>query len=180
MLPSKYNFLSIGVLPKMIQAGLKLLEKNTKEIKGAKDNPVIMDLAKQAGVSKIYPNDETSWCAVAHVALALEAGKEVGFTGYDRLRAASFSKWGNQVKEPMLGDTIVFSRPGGNHVAQYIAEDATTYHVMGGNQSDEYNITRIAKSRAIAFRRPIFKTGQPATVKKYLVSASGQVSQNEA
>jgi hypothetical protein len=114
------------------------------------------------------------------VVLALRAGKQVPFEGYARLRAATFANWGVPVKEPMLGDTLVFVRPGGNHVAQYIAEDETTYHCMGGNQSDDYNIIRMPKERLSAARRPIYKTGQPASVKRYFVSPDGIISENEA
>lgn len=176
-----YQYLrECGVLPKMVAFGLDLLEQDTKEVPGKANNPVIMGLAKEAGVSSIYPNDETAWCAVAQVALALRAGKEVKFTGYDRLRAKSFINFGTPVKDAMLGDTLVFSRPNGFHVGIYVGEDATAYHVLGGNQSNMYCIIRIEKSRCIAIRRPEYKTAQPASVKRYLVGSVGELSRNEA
>lgn len=181
-LPDQYKWLlSIPVLPKMVQEGIKLMQLNTKEIPGAKSNPVIMQLAIDAGVADIYKNDDTAWCAVAHSAIAIRSGKEVPFKGYDRLRAASFLKFGNEVINPVLGDTLVFTRKGGGHVGLYIAEDETAYHVMGGNQSNSFNITRIAKNRLSGVRRPVYKTGTPSSaVKRYVAPNGMQLSQNEA
>lgn len=173
--------LSIPVLPKMVAEGLKLLEQNTKEKPGKGSNSVILELAKVAGVDKIYKDDDVAWCAVAQSALAIRAGKEVPFTGWDRLRAKSFTKFGNEVVTPVLGDTLVFIRPGGGHVGIYIAEDETTYHVMGGNQGDQYSIARIAKSRLTAVRRPVYKSGMPASATVRYVSPNGKpISSNES
>ena len=180
-LPDQYQWLlAIPVLPKMVAEGLKLLQEDTKEILGNKDNPVIMQLAKETDVSDIYAHDEVAWCAVAHTAIALRAGKDVPFKDYDRLRAKSFANWGELSPTPMLGDTLVFTRPEGAHVGMYIAEDATAYHVMGGNQGNQYCIARIAKDRLAACRRPIYKSGIPDSVKQNIASATGSLSSNEA
>lgn len=80
----------------------------------------------------------------------------------------------------MLGDILVFKRDGGGHVGFYVAEDKDYYHVLGGNQSDSVNITRIAKYRCVGIRRCDWKTAQPNAVKKYIVEASGKISTNEA
>jgi len=180
-LPAHYDWLTaLPVLPKMVAEGLKLLAEDTAEILGEKDNPVIMALAEEAGVADLYGHDEVAWCALAHTVIALRAGKAVPFQNYDRLRAASFANWGISNATPMLGDTLVFIRPGGAHVGIYIAEDSASYHVMGGNQSNCYCITRIQKSRLTACRRPIYKSGQPATVLAYQVTGAGGLSANEA
>ena len=68
---------------------------------------------------------------------------------------------------------------GGGHVGIYIAEDKDCYHVLGGNQSDAVTITRISKKRCFGIRRPKYNS-QPEAVAQYLVSASGEVSKNEA
>jgi uncharacterized protein (TIGR02594 family) len=182
MIPDQYKWLlGIPVLPRMVAEGLKLMELNTKEIPGAAANPVILQLANEALVGNIYKSDETAWCAVAQTALALRAGKEVPFTGYDRLRAKSFLKFGNEVINPVLGDTLVFTRTGGGHVGTYIAEDEKAYHVMGGNQKNAYNIIRIEKNRLSGARRPVYKTGMPASATKRYVSPNGTaISTNEA
>lgn len=166
-------------LPKMVAEAVKLGKLDTTEVAGIKSNPEIMALAKEAGVEKIYTSDEMAWCAVAHTALALRAGKAIQFTGYDRLRAASFLKFGKQVAVPVLGDTVVFQRTGGYHVGIYIGEDSTCYHVAGGNQSNQYSITRIEKKRLSQARRPDYSV-MPLTAKRIFLSATGDISKNEA
>jgi len=178
---ARYDWLEdVPGLPKMVAEAVKLGKLNTTEVAGPKSNPEIMALAKEAGVSDIYPNDETAWCAVAMVVLALRAGKTVPFVKYDRLRAASFGKFGKEVPVPMLGDVLVFLRQGGHHVGLYIGEDAVCYHVAGGNQSNQFSVTRIEKHRLLVARRPEYSVGIPASVKRVHLSATGEVSENEA
>ena len=66
------------------------------------------------------------------------------------------------------------------HVGLYVGEDAAAYHVLGGNQSDKVCITRIAKNRLYAIRRPQFKIGQPRNVRQVFLESSGRLSTNEA
>lgn len=180
MISSKYDWLyKQKDLPKMVNIGLTIGTLNTSEIKGSLSNQNILILAKQAGVENIYKSDETAWCAVAQTAIALAAGKEVPFTSWDRLRAKSFLKFGIPVDIPMMGDTLVFTRDGGGHVGIYIGEDSECYHVMGGNQSDQYNIVRIKKNRLSGARRPHYNN-QPASVKRVYLKAEGASSANEA
>ena len=182
---------SLGVLPKMIIEGILLL--GTKEIKGAKSNPIILKFAEDIGVKSIYKNDDTSWCALAHNSIAVRAGKKVsGFKDpYDLLRALSFQKQGLELNKDewevvpvdgaMLGDTLIFKRPEGGHIGMYIGESKTHFYVMGGNQNNEYNFTRIAKNRLVAVRRPRWKVAAPDSVKKYEINDNGiPVTTNEA
>jgi uncharacterized protein (TIGR02594 family) len=96
------------------------------------------------------------------------------------LRAMSWTSFGKAIKpnEAALGDILVFNRNGGGHVGFYIAEDDTAYHVLGGNQSDSVNITRILKSRIYSINRPAYKV-TPSAVKKYYMDDSGALSNNE-
>jgi cell wall-associated NlpC family hydrolase len=80
---------------------------------------------------------------------------------------------------PMLGDTLVFKRPGGGHVGIYVGEDSQCYHVMGGNQSNAYGFTRIAKGRLVAARRPKY-INQPENVRVIHLAATGAISKDEA
>lgn len=176
----KYGWLEkLDGLPLMIQEGIRIGKLNTSEISGSKANPEILKIAKTAGIENIYKSDEIAWCAVAQSAIVIATGKDLPFSAYDRMRAMSFLHYGISVKEPMLGDIIVFSRTGGGHVGMYVAEDKTCYHVMGGNQNNQYNITRIEKTRATGFRRPVYNN-QPKAVKKYFVESTGAISKNEA
>ena len=81
---------------------------------------------------------------------------------------------------PQLGDVLVFRRgETSGHVGIYIGEDYGAFHVLGGNQSDGVTITRIAKDRCIAVRRPVYKAA-PATAKPVELAPTGALSVNEA
>ncbi len=175
-----YAWLStLADAPIMIKEAVKLGKLNTHEIPGPKFNPEILKLAEIAGVLNIYKNDDVAWCAVAQTAICILANKDVPFTGYDRLRAVSFLKFGTPIADPVLGDILVFTRTGGGHVGMYIGEDEECYHVVGGNQSNQYNITRILKSRLSGARRPKYNI-MPKAAKKYFLSPTGKVSLDEA
>lgn len=182
---------SLGTLPKMILEGILLL--GVKEIKGAKSNPIILKLADDLGVRDIYANDDTSWCALAGNTVARRAGKPVGYVKdkYDLLRALKSLAYGVEIFKDdweviplngaMLGDRLIFKRPGGGHEALYIGESATHLYCMGGNQNNEYNFTRIDKKRLVGVRRPRYKIAMPDSVKKYEINDAGiPVTTNEA
>lgn len=180
MIHTKYQWLfQAKDLPRMVQEAIKIGKLNTSEIPGPKSNPEIMALAAEAGVADIYKSDETAWCAVAICAIAVRAGKVLPFTGFNRLRAVSFRKFGSPVVVAMLGDVLVFERPGGYHVGLYIGEDESCYHVAGGNQSNQFNITRIEKNRLLEARRPQYNV-TPITVKRIILTGGGVVSNNES
>lgn len=64
--------------------------------------------------------------------------------------AINWLKFGNPVT-PRRGAVLIFWRgsPSGwqGHIGFYMAEDATHFHVLGGNQSDSITVSRIAKTR---------------------------------
>jgi len=168
----------IGTLPKTIQEALK--EFGTVETPGKASNKKIMGWADEVGVAKLgykYTGDDVPWCGLFAAVVSQRAGKPVP-TG--PLYALNWGNIGSAVTSPVLGDVLTFKRNGGGHVGFYIAEDNTAYHVLGGNQSDQVSITRIAKDRLYRARRPVFATALPASAKAYRVAANGGLSQNEA
>lgn len=184
MLPSKFSWLlEIGPLPKVIESAIGLL--GVQEIKGPKNNPVIMGMAKSIGVQDIYTSDDLlSWCALfVNYVLWLNGKPMIDPKGdkWNLLRARYLSSWGRPVTldNMKLGDLVVFAREGGGHVAFYIAETKHSVFVIGGNQSNAVTITEIAKSRIIGVRN-YYATTPPASVKKYFVDSSGKLSNNEA
>ncbi len=191
-LPENFQWINkLGTLPKMIIEGILLL--GVAEIKGAKSNPIILKFAEDIGVQNIYTNDDTSWCALSHNAIALRAGKKIfGYKDkWDLLRALAFQKNGVEINvedwevipigKEMFGDSLIFKRPGGGHIGLYIGESKTHYIVMGGNQNNMYSFTRIAKDRLVAVRRPVYKIAMPGSVKKYFLENTGvPVTTNEA
>lgn len=173
-LPSQYAWLASEPGPKMLIEALKLY--GIKEQPGTADNPEIIAWAAETGLSRVYSRDSVPWCGLFVATIAKRAGKEFPESP---LWALNWAKFGVKVEQPMLGDVIVFKRPEGGHVALYVGEDATTWHVLGGNQSDAVTITRIAKYRAVAYRRPVYNE-QPANVRVVKLNATGPLSTNEA
>lgn len=151
----------------------------TLEAPGKADNPVIIGWAKEVGLAKTFSADSIPWCGLFAAIVVKRAGWE---PVKDPLWARNWAKFGREVlqKDAALGDVLVFVRDGGGHVGFYVGHDAGYFHVLGGNQSDAVTITRIAKTRCIAVRRPIWRVAQPEGVKARLLAATGAVSTNEA
>lgn len=172
MFPVKYSWLQNEPAPKMLLEALKLY--GVKETVGAQDNPIILSWAEEIGITN-YTHDAIAWCGLFIGVVAQRAGKPVV---KDPLWAANWLNFGDEADVPMLGDVLVFKRPGGNHVGLYVGEDRTTYHVLGGNQSDAVGFTRIAKERLRGARR--LYNIKPANVRIVKLEAGGDVSTNEA
>jgi uncharacterized protein (TIGR02594 family) len=176
MLPSRYAWLAREPGPRMIVEALKLF--GTMEKPGAANNPIIVAWAKEVGgeVADVYKADSIPWCGLFMAVVAKRAGKE---PPKHPLWALSWSAFGAQTDAPALGDVLVFTRSGGGHVGLYVGEDASAFHVLGGNQSDSVCITRIAKARLYAARRPLYRV-EPANVRPIRLEATGALSLNEA
>lgn len=181
-LPKHYQWLANETGPKMLLEGLQHF--GCLEIKGKDNNPDITKWAKEVGgkVAEVYLNDEIPWCGLFMAICAQRAGYELP---KDPLWALNWGTFGKMQKVPMLGDTLTFIRKTSTgatagHVAMYVGEDDTAYHTLGGNQSDCVCITRMAKDRLYAIRRPEFKVGQPKNVRKIFLASTGKVSTNEA
>lgn len=150
----------------------------TREVAGPANSPTIMGWIKKLGakLGVKVTDDATPWCGtfVAHCI------SSAGLTPPPiAVRASAWSTWGSDLRADHLapGAVLVFQRPGGGHVAFYVGEDSDNYHVLGGNQSDAVNITRIAKNRCVARRWP---TGIPVEGAPVWLAAKGDVSKNEA
>lgn len=197
-LPTAYAWLGdpkLAPLPKTIQVGLRLL--GIHEVEGPGSNPVIVqwrDALKAAGHNVAgLSDDDVPWCGLFVAFVLMQAGKPVV---KDPLWARNWANYGTAVAgtspatggslvfkkdvEPSLGDVMVYQRPGGGgHVEFYIAETAKTYIGLGGNKSNQVQISAIDKERCIAVRRPPM-TVAPASMKPYHIAASGKVTQDEA
>lgn len=146
----------------------------TREIAGSKHNSRIMGWLSR--LKSWIKDDETPWCGTFVAAVMQEAGlpypKEFP-------RAKAWSDYGANLRTTHLtpGAILVFSRDGGGHVGFYVGEDATAYHVLGGNQSNSVNVTRILKNRCIATRWP---KGEPVIGGPVRMASNGTISRNEA
>lgn len=186
MLPARFKFLEeIGVLPKLVAAAIQYL--GVKEIPGAANNPVIMDMAKGLGVEKIYTSDDKmSWCALFINHLIRVVGKPlVDYKGdkYNLLRALYLLFWGEEVKleDLRLGDVVILSREGGGHVALFIAfTKSGNIILLGGNQGNQVSFGEFDPARIKGIRR-YYSTGiLPESAKKYTVDGTGVISRNES
>ena len=97
------------------------------------------------------------------------------------LGARNWGKFGTKCK-PVLGSVLVFWRGSKNgafgHVGFYHGEDDVAYHVLGGNQSDQVNVARVAKNRLLGARQPA--TLPPLATGPVKRSKTGDLSRNEA
>lgn len=182
-LPNKYKYVGAASAPSLIRAAVPLF--GTLETPGKGDNPVIIDWAheveKAIGVAHLgYSADSIPWCGLYVAVVAVRAGW-TDTIPKTPLWAKSWKTFGvDASKEPSFGDILVFTRNGGGHVGFYVGEGKNYFHVLGGNQSDAVTITRIAKARLYAVRRPKWRIAQPASVKPIFLGSSGSISSNEA
>ena len=124
---------------------------NLREVPGPRSNATILGWLGK--LKAWWKDDATPWCGT-FVAYVMQ---EYGFPiPRDWMRAKAWANWGSNLRTTHLapGAILVFDRAGGGHVGFYVGEDATHYHVFGGNQSDSVNVMRLAKGRLIAARWP--------------------------
>ncbi len=175
MIPHGYEWLAgVGTLPRTLEQMLRLV--GTVEMPGVANNPVIMGWATELGIRAEYTADSVPWCGLAMAIAAHRAGYE---PPAHPLWALNWQKFGTPGGQPCLGDVLVFVREGGGHVGLYVAEDATAYHVLGGNTADRVAIARILKTRLVAVRSPAFRIGRPSSSRPYIVAGNGTLSTNE-
>lgn len=181
-LPEKYRWAGgLSGIPMTIQVAVA--EYGTKEVVGKGSNRTIIawrDQLNQAG-AKItgFSDDDIPWCGLFAAIVAYRRKGIAAEVVKDPLWARNWASYGVASRVPGFGDVLVFGRESGGHVGFYFAEDATAFHVLGGNQSNKVCITRIAKSRLLAARRPKY-VAVPEAVKPYRVATAGTLSTNEA
>ena len=176
LIPKPYDYLNTEPGPPQLLEAIKLY--GIKERAGDLDNPIILEWAKELGIADIYNHDSIPWCGL-FMAYTLHKSSFEVLKSYHNLRAKDWAAYGSPVKEAMLGDILVFERPGGGHVGYYVAEDDTAYHVLGGNEGDMVKIIRILKSRCIAVRRPKYNV-IPNNLRKIMINNNGEISKNES
>ncbi len=169
-----YDWLKEEKAPRILVQAVKQL--GVKEIVGKQHNPIILNWARELKLSSVYNADEIPWCGLFIGYCCHMAGLEVI---NKPLWALSWSNWGTEVTEAMLGDVLTFKRNGGGHVGIYVGEDDTYFHVLGGNQGNSVSVSRIAKSRLYKARRTAWKVAQPLNVRKVQLEPKGVITTNE-
>ncbi len=176
-LPRQYAWLLKEPGPRIFLEMLKL--HGVLEKQGPSNNPIILSWADRVGLGHIYNNDAIAWCGLVISFAAAQAGWDYSPRG-NALWARNWLAWGNAAITPMLGDILVFPRGKGGHVAMYVGEDKTHFHILGGNQDNQVNIKRKPKSMLIAARRCPWRVEQPSNVRRILLEARGPVSIEES
>lgn len=171
----QYQWLSKMTGPRVLMEALKTY--GTAEKPGAGSNPSIMAWARATGMAGVYVDDSVPWCGLWAAYVVRQAGWD---DPVNPLWARNWLTWGTEEKRAALGDILVFERGSSGHVGMYVGEDDEAFHVLGGNQSDQVMIKRVAKSRLLGIRRCPWRVNQPDTVKPVRLAASGSLSTNEA
>ncbi len=174
-LPPQYQWLSKEKGPRILIEGLNTY--GVAEKLGSGSNPTILKWAEDVGLDRVYKDDSTAWCGLWMAYVAKQAGWD---DPYNPLWARNWLNFGTPQKQAALGDVLVFSRGNSGHVGLDVGEDSTAYHVLGGNQSDQVSIKRVAKNRLLGIRRCPWRINQPSNVRVVKLSANGSLSTNEA
>lgn len=149
----------------------------TREIGGKASNPVIMDWADDLDIW--YPDDDIPWCGL-FVAHCIGSQLPDEPLPDNPLGARNWLKFGRE-SDPVLGSVLVFWRGSKSgwkgHVGIYSSEDSTTYHVLGGNQSNSVSIARVSKDRLLDARWPLTASNIGG---RLIADLSGKISTNEA
>ncbi len=146
---------------------------------GPGSNPLIIGWGRRLGIS--YTDDEVPWCGLfaAHCIGLTMPGEALPT---NPLGARAWSGFGVPCPVPQPAAVMVFWRKspasGLGHVAFYVGEDANSYHILGGNQSNAVNVIRIARGRLVGARWP--RGAPPPSGEQRIVMADGRLSVNEA
>jgi len=125
------------------------LEKGVSEIPGAANNERIVGYHESTSIGR--SDDEVPWCS-SFVNWCCEAA---GYVGTDSPAARSWLKWGRPVAEPYEGCIVVLKRGTSSwqgHVGFFVKENERSIWVLGGNQSNQVNISRYSKSKVLGYR----------------------------
>ena len=172
------DWLKAQTAPRHMVEAVRLI--GTQERQGDDHNPVILEWARSLPGGEIFTTDEVAWCGlfVAHCYRVAGRGSEIPHQWYRALRwALTGGLCGGGQK---FGDVLVFGRAGGHHVGFYVGEDGQAFHVLGGNQNNQVQISRLLKSRLIASRRPLYKQAPPNVRRVELSRSGATLSSSEA
>lgn len=129
-----------------------LSEFGNKSITGIISNPDVLKYFKEIGQAWVK-DDDTAWCAAFVNWCLVKTGRQQT----NSLAARSFLKYGYSTKTPTLGDIVVLWRispqSAYGHVGFYVRETKDTIYILGGNQSNQVNITPFTKSQLLDYRK---------------------------
>lgn len=131
----------------------------TKEIPGARSNPLILSWVKvlcarypdlQRDLAW-YMDDDTPWCGLG-VAWVLGSNGHHPVTG--PLRALNWAQYDKELPFGIPGAIGVKARKGGGHVTLYESEFGGKVYCRGANQDNQINVGEYNKGDFISWRWP--------------------------
>ncbi len=136
-------------------------EVGVKESAGKANNARVVEYHKfSTKANKYGADDSVPWCS-SFVCFIVE--NFCGVESTNSMLARSWEKWalGKKIEagSGMAGDVVVFWRTslksGYGHVGLFLKETKDHVWVLGGNQSDEVNISRYSKERLRGYYRHV-------------------------
>jgi uncharacterized protein (TIGR02594 family) len=129
--------------------GVAESQLGTKEIKGKKHNPVVLQY--HATTTLKATDDETPWCSSFVNWVMQQSGRQ----GTNSAMALSWKSWGQKLTKPAYGSIAVFDW-GGNkgHVGFIVGKSGDNLIILGGNQKNEVNKTSFSANKVIAYVMP--------------------------
>ena len=127
-----------------------------KEIPGEKHNKQVVNLFHELGFTHLN-TDETPWCSAFMNFCAKKNGAKYAVG----LRARNWMNCGQPANPPKVGNIVVFGWGGkgstAGHVGIFICQDGENTYCLGGNQTDEVNITQFCTKDVLGYRKLTLK-----------------------
>lgn len=137
-----------------------MTQLGTKEIVGSEHENDVLKYYDEIGHAWV-DDDETPWCAAFLNWVCKHALVPMVKEVRQRLRARGFETWGDEVTtgDACRGDVVVLWRKSpssaSGHVGLLIgwSKDRRHVYLLGGNQSNQVNVTAYDADRIVAIRR---------------------------
>ncbi len=120
-----------------------------------KSNPIVVSFFKDFA-DWVSNSTTTAWCSAYVNSIYASTGYE--YSG--NISARSWLNVGQEIKQPRVGDIVVFWRESKNswkgHVGIFVSfsPDGRSINVLGGNQGNKVSIAPYPVSQLLGYRRP--------------------------
>lgn len=122
------------------------------EVDGKESNPEILEFFRELDYDWVNDDSATSWCS----AMLSFYAKKCGYEYHKELNARGWLKMPVVTLKPRLGDVVVLWRNNPTswegHVALFVGWTTNKVYLLGGNQSNQINITAYPRDRIIGIR----------------------------